>query len=65
MRWNPVTPVGETNKFSVDFNRREKLVLIYGKDIPEECPFKLAFDESETKAVIELLTKAKAFFDRR
>ena len=62
LRWQPSTSVGETSNFSVDYDRKNKLVLVYGKEIPRDCPFKLAFNESETSAVIELLTKARTLF---
>jgi hypothetical protein len=62
LKWKPAVKVGETNNFAVDFDRSEKLVLVYGKETPKECPFKLAFNESEIDAILDLLAKAKAFF---
>lgn len=57
-----ITNIGETNNFVVDYDRHERLLIIYGKETPKECPFKLAFNESETTAIMDLLVKAKAFF---
>jgi hypothetical protein len=56
------TRIGETSNFAVDFDGYERLVILYGKEVPKECNFKLAFNESETKAIIELLAKARALF---
>ena len=41
---------------------KKNRVIVYGKEIPELCAFKLAFNESETKAMADLLAKAKAYF---
>jgi hypothetical protein len=62
LRWQPITSVGETSNFSVDYDRKSKLLLVYGKEIPRDCAFKLAFNESEISAIIELLTKARTLF---
>jgi hypothetical protein len=56
------TRIGETNSFVVDFNDQDRLVIVYGKEISKDCPFKLGFNESETTAMINLLEKARAFF---
>ena len=61
-RFKPVINVGKTENFVVDFDRKEGLILIYGKEIHEGCPFKLAFDEQETKAITDLLVKTKGYF---
>jgi hypothetical protein len=61
-RFKPVINVGKTKNFVVDFDRKEGLILIYGKEIQEGCPFKLAFNENETKAIIDLLAKTKDYF---
>jgi hypothetical protein len=55
---NQTTRVGETNCFAVDFNDKDKLVVLYGKEIPEESPFKLRFSMGETVAIYRLLGKA-------
>ncbi len=65
LKWNPITRVGETTNFAVDFDRSKRLVLIYGKEIPQGCSFKLAFSESETDAITDLLVKTKPYFRER
>jgi len=55
---NQTTRVGETSHFAVDYNDKDKLVLVYGKEIPEGIPFKLGFSQSETVAIYRLLGKA-------
>ena len=55
---NQTTRVGETSYFAVDFNDKDKLVILYGKEIPNEHPFKLKFSESETVGIYRLLGKA-------
>lgn len=62
MKRKQVSRIGETSNFVVDYDDNERLVMVYGKDVPTECQFKLAFDESETRTVIDLLTKARTFF---
>jgi hypothetical protein len=64
LKWTPTVAIGETSAFAVDFDQRDKLVLIYGKEIPRECQYKLAFKEVELSAIIDLLSKAKAFFNQ-
>jgi hypothetical protein len=62
LRWNPVVRVGETDNFAIDYGKKERLIFIYGKETPKECPFKLAFNENEVSAILEQLAKARAFF---
>jgi hypothetical protein len=64
VKWKHVTRIGETSNFVVDFDGNLRLVIMYGKEVPTECQFKLAFDESETMAVIDLLKQARTFFGR-
>jgi hypothetical protein len=61
-RWEWVKRIGETSNFVVDFDVRERLLFVYGKETSKGCPFKLAFNESETTAVIDLLVKARSLF---
>ena len=49
---------GKTEDFIVDFERQNKLISIYGKEIPYDCAFKLKVRISETKTLIYLLEKA-------
>jgi hypothetical protein len=54
------TRVGETSCYAVDFNDKDKLAVVYGKEIPEGIPFKLELSQSETVAIYHLLRKALA-----
>jgi hypothetical protein len=38
---NQTTRVDETSYFAVDYDDKDKLVLVYGKEIPEGIPFRL------------------------
>ena len=62
LRWKHITNIGETSNFVVDYDCNKRLVILYGKEIPSECRFKLAFDEIEMTAVINLLKQARTFF---
>ena len=64
-KFNPVSRIGETENFIIDYDCAKKIVLVYGKEIPAECHFKLGFDESETCSIINLLVKAQPFFKKR
>ena len=64
-RFNPVSRIGETENFIVDYDCAKKLVLVYGKENPEECTFKLGFNEDETSSIINLLMKAQPLFKKR
>ncbi len=58
---NPeATRIGEGKSFVVDYEGSQRRFMVYGKG--QECPFKLAFDENETAAVIKLLLKARTLF---
>ena len=54
--------IGATDNFVVDYDDTHKCILVYGKEIPAECKFKLALNESETAAVINLLKQARTLF---
>ena|SRR4030067_832189 len=54
--------IGATDNFVVDYDDTHRCILVYGKEIPADCRFKLALSESETTAVISLLKQARAFF---
>jgi hypothetical protein len=57
---NQTTRVDETSYFAVDYDDKDKLVLVYGKEIPEGIPFRLGFSQSETVGIYRLLGKALA-----
>ena len=56
---NPIVRVGETEGFALDFDSQNKMITIYGKEIPVGCPFNLKVGISETRNLICLLEKAK------
>ena len=56
---NSFVTVGESEAFEVDFDRQNKIISIYGKEVPKGCQFKLKIRMSETKDLICLLEKAK------
>jgi hypothetical protein len=51
--------VGESSNFVVQFNRRERLIEIYGKDFFVGRTFKLKFSICESKSVINFLAMAR------
>ena len=56
---NPIVQIGESESFIVDFECRDKVVTIYGKELPFGCSMKLKVKMSETKALICFLEKIK------
>ena len=63
LKKKPVTRIGETSNFIVDYDSVEGIVLLYGKEASKSHGFKLGLDKSETTAVINLLKQAKNFFN--
>jgi hypothetical protein len=61
-RWKWVKRTGETSNFAVDFDVRVRFLFVYGKEALEGISFKLAFNECETTAIIDLLVKAPSWF---
>jgi hypothetical protein len=55
-------PIGEKNRFAVDYDGTCRLVMLYQKEKTPLCQFKLAFDENETMWIIHFLKKARNFF---
>jgi hypothetical protein len=62
LKKKPITRVGETADFVIDYDSTESLILIYGKEAPTSHGFKLGLSEDEATAVINYLKKAKALF---
>jgi hypothetical protein len=58
----PITRIGETDNFIIDYDSTESLILMFGKEAPTLHGFKLGLDEDETKAIIHYLKQAKALF---
>jgi hypothetical protein len=54
-------PIGEKNRFAVDYDGTCRLVMLYQKEKTPLCQFKLAFDENETMWIIHFLKKARNF----
>lgn len=59
----PVTRVGETINFIVDYDSTEKIILVYGKEALTSHGFKLGLSKDETEALMNLLAKAETRFD--
>ena len=62
LKKKPITRVGETGNFIIDYDNTESLILMYGKEAPTSHGFKLGLDEEETTAVINHLKHAKKLF---
>jgi hypothetical protein len=52
------TRLGETDHFIVDFNGKERLVIVYGKEVPVGSSFKLGLSLGQAIGIRELLKKA-------
>jgi len=55
---NNTAQVGETDCFRIDYDDKNKLVALYGKETPKEYPFKIKLTLGETVAIYRLLGKA-------
>jgi len=64
-KFNPISRIGETENFFIDYDHAKRLFFVYGKEVPVGCNFKLGFDESEISSIINLLVKAQTFFKQR
>lgn len=53
-----VMRIGEEQSLVVDYDGNQSLVMVYGKGT-SEFPFKLAFDQNEVTALINLLIEAR------
>jgi len=62
LKKRPITKVGETENFFVDYDSIERLILVYGKEAPISHGLKLGLDKKEATAVINLLKQAKNLF---
>jgi hypothetical protein len=62
LKRKPISQVGETRNFVVDYDNTEKLVLVYGKESPSSHRFKLGLDEKEVSAMINLLKQSRTLF---
>lgn len=62
LKKKPITKVGETDNFIIDYDSTENLILMYGKEAPTSHGFKLGLDEDEATAIIHCLKQAKALF---
>ena len=55
--------IGETENLIVDSNPSQEMLLLYGKEISEDIPFKLGIKKDEINTLIELLSKGKALLE--
>jgi ribonuclease HI len=55
--------MGETENLIVDSDPSQEMLLLYGKEISDDIPFKLGIKKEEITTVIELLSKGKTFLD--
>ena len=62
-KWNPKERIGETENFYIDLDKSEDLILLYGKEISDDCSFKLGIRKDEIDSIIELLSKGKKHLD--
>jgi len=63
LKKKPITRVGETGNFIVDYDSIERLILMYGKEAPTSHGFNLGLDKNEATDVINLLKQAKTLFN--
>ena len=56
-RWSGQTRIGETARFIVDFNGEDRLVTVYGKDVPVDSGFKLTLTMSQAIGIRDLMMK--------
>ena len=62
LKKKPITRVGETSNFIVDFDNTENLIVLYGKEAPTLHGFKLGLQKKEVIAIINLFKQGKSFF---
>jgi len=55
--------IGETENFIIDWDKNQEMLLIYGKEITGDLPFKLGIKKDEITTIIELLSKGKTISD--
>ena len=58
VRLSQITRLGETNYFALDYDDKDKIVALYGKEIPKDSSSRLKLSFNETVAVYRLLGKA-------
>lgn len=51
--------MGETDRFIIDCNGANRLIRVYGKELPSGAPFKLSLTLSQTADVLFMLTRAR------
>ena len=57
--------VGETENFIVESDKSNKMLLLYGKEISGNLPFKLGIQKDEINNIIELLSKGKTILEKK
>lgn len=58
VKWKETTRLGETEHFIVDYDGKERLIIVYGKEVPVRSSFKLRLSRSQAIGISELLKKA-------
>lgn len=58
-KYSSFSSIGETENFVVESDRSNKILLLYGKEISGDLPFKLSIKKDEIDNVINLLLKGK------
>ena len=55
--------IGETENFFADYDKSEKLLLLYGKELSKDCLFKLGVHKEEIDKLLDLILKSKEYFN--
>ena len=56
-KYNQIERIGETENFFIDYDKSTDLFLLYGKEISENCVFKLGLKKDEFVKVFEVFQK--------
>jgi len=60
---NKTDRIGETENLIVDSDPSQEMLLLYGKEISDDIPFKLGIKKDEINTLIELLSKGKVLLE--
>jgi hypothetical protein len=62
LKRKPITRIGETDNFIIDYDSTESLILMYGKEAPTSHGFKSGLNQDEAAAIIRYLKQARTLF---
>jgi hypothetical protein len=62
LKKKPITRVGETANFVIDYDSTESIIFLYGKEAPTSHGFMLGLHKDEATAIIGCLKRAKTLF---